>query len=251
MAKKKRKTKLPKTKENTFGKFWCIWNGVEAFIILAAGILSIVFGILYNSENTGGSSVVINNVLPFVVGAFVCMDAILRIVKAVQHIGKESEESIMLIGGFELTAGILVMMFHDIFTRLIISAISILLIVIGVLMLLFSIMVIIQRSKKLFIPILEIIFAAILIGVGTVVLILYHGSSDNNQIVLIVSGTIFTIVGLGQGILTITKAVKLSKGKIVVDEDNEPKIEEEPERIEREEEVPLIEAEKPTDDNDK
>ena len=254
MAKKKAKSKSPKTKADSYGKFWCIWNGVEALIILVAGVLSIVFGILYKSGEGNGTHIIINNVLPFVVGTFVCMDAILRIVKAVQRIGKETEESIMLIGGFELTAGILVMMFHDIFTRLIISAIAVLLIVVGALLLLFSIMVIIKRSKKLFIPILEIIFAAILVGVGTVVLILYHTSSDNNQIVLIVSGIIFTILGLGQGILTIIKAVKLSKGKVVVKDNEEPTVEpvEEPVAIEAEEETPLLEKpEKPKEIEDK
>ena len=128
-----KKTKAPKEKKPfNFQKFWCIWNLAEAVLLLLAGVLSIVFGVLYDKDGDA-SKVVISNVLPYVVGAFVAMDAALRIVLGVNFKGKETDESVMLVGGFELTAGILIMIFHDIFTRLIINAIAVLLIVIGLL----------------------------------------------------------------------------------------------------------------------
>ena len=206
-----KKTKAPKEKKPfNFQKFWCIWNLAEAVLLLLAGVLSIVFGVLYDKDGDA-SKVVISNVLPYVVGAFVAMDAALRIVLGVNFKGKETDESVMLVGGFELTAGILIMIFHDIFTRLIINAIAVLLIVIGLLMLLFSVITIIKKSQKLFIPILEILFAAILVAVGIVVLVLFYTQKDTNQIVLITSGAIFSLAGIAQVIITAIKLHRLSK----------------------------------------
>lgn len=237
----KKQTKTPKEKKPfNFQKFWCIWNLAEAVLLLLAGVLSIVFGVLYEKDGDA-SKVVISNILPYVVGAFVAMDAALRIVLGVNFKGKETDESVMLVGGFELTAGILIMIFHDIFTRLIINAIAVLLIVIGLLMLLFSVITIIKKSQKLFIPILEILFAAILVAVGIVVLILFYTQDDTNQIVLITSGAIFSLAGIAQVIITAIKLHRLSKEEKKVIE--EPKEEPASEPAKTEEKKPAEQAE--------
>lgn len=221
MAKKKenKKAKAPnqaKVKEPfSFEKFWCVWNIVEATLILAAGICALIF-LAISHEDVSQSGIVLNNILPYVVGAFVVMDATLRVILALNARGKETDESILLVAGFEFTAGALIMIFHDQFTRLIINAIAILMIAIGILMALFSAMVIVKKSKKLFVPIMEIIFAAILVGVGIAVLVLYYMPSSTDLLVLIVAGIIFTMVGLGQLIVSCIKLSKLRKGEKLI-----------------------------------
>ena len=137
----------------TLNKFWGIWNFVEAGIILVAGVLAITMGFLYGSDSSSdfqnAVTTITYNVLPFLVGGFVIMDAILRLVLSITKTSHESDESILLIGGFELTAGILLMIFHYIFTDFIIHAIGVLMIVIGVIFLVFSVLAIAQKRKKL------------------------------------------------------------------------------------------------------
>lgn len=245
MAKNKAPKKRKGPKLFNFEKFWCWWNLAEAALILGAGICAIVCGALYDKDNAG-SVVVLNHVLPYVVGGFVSMDAILRIVLGLNARGKETDESVMLIGGFELTAGILVMIFHDQFTRLIINAIGTLIIVIGTLLVLFSAMAIIKKSKKLFVPILEIVFASILVGVGIAIFILYYMTSSTDQVVLLISGIIFTIIGLGQGIVTAAKLHKLNRGEKLVLAGEEPQAPAKQETTEKIEKAKAIDVEEVT-----
>ena len=200
----------------TLNKFWGIWNFVEAGIILIAGVLAIVMGFLYGSDSSNdfqnAITTITYNVLPFLVGGFVIMDAILRLVLSITKTNHESDESILLIGGFELTAGILLMIFHGIFTDFIIHAIGVLMIVIGVIFLVFSVLSIAQKRKKLFVPILEIVFASVLVAVGVAIEIIYGVSNagTRTRLVLIIAGFIFAIVAIAQIVIT---AITLHKAK--------------------------------------
>ena len=199
----------------TLNKFWGIWNFVEAGIILVAGVLAITMGFLNSSDSSDNLQKTINvitNILPFLVGGFVIMDAILRLVLSITKTSHESDESILLIGGFELTAGILLMIFYDEFTKLIIHAIGILMIVIGVIFLVFSVLAIAQKRKKLFVPILEIVFASALVAVGVAIEIIYgvSGNETRTRLVLIIAGFIFAIVAIAQIVIT---AITLRKAK--------------------------------------
>ena len=58
-------------------------------------------------------------------------------------------------------------------------------------------------------PVLEILFSAILIGVGITILVLYY-KENNANIVLILTGSILSIAGIAQGIITL---ITLKKNK--------------------------------------
>lgn len=207
MSKEKRiKTKRP----FDFDRFWGIWNLVEAVIVLAAGVFGIVFGI-QSLGNDGASGGWIQNILPFMVGAFVAMDAVLRIITVFYKKEKQTDESVMLTSGFELTAAIVVMIMHDQFTRLMIYGVAVLLIVIGALLIAFSVFAIVHRSKKLFVPIFEIIFAAVLVAVGIAVLVLYSIKTNNDGIVLLIAGIVFCLASIAWGVIAIVNMVKAKK----------------------------------------
>lgn len=215
MSKEKRiKTKRP----FDFDQFWGFWNLVEAAIVLVAGVFGIVFGIQSLGKDSGMDGGWIQAILPFMVGAFVAMDAVLRIITVFYKKEKQTDESVMLTSGFELTAAIVVMIMHDQFTRLMIYGVAVLLIVIGALLITFSVFAIIRRSKKLFVPVFEIVFAAVLVAVGIAVLVLYS-TANNNGIVLLIAGIVFCLASIAWGVIAIVNMVKASKKRPI---ENQP-----------------------------
>jgi len=187
---------------------WGIWNFVEAAILLTAGVLAII----YNESGSGNQSLLFT--IAFVIGSFVILDGLLRILMVITGV-ETSKESIMLIGGFEITLGILIMIECNSFIRIVIEFLYVLLIIMGALLIIFSILQIAKKSEKLYMPILEILFAAVLIALGIAVAVLHSSSNENfNRIVLIVVGMILLVAGLAQGIITgITMAKAKKKAK--------------------------------------
>ena len=103
--------------KKTAKKIWSIWNTAEAVILLAAGVLAIVFGILYdkNNEPFNGN---METILTYSVASFVILDGLLRIIMSFLKQEQRTEESIMLVGGFEITLGVVVMVvLHEIFVE--------------------------------------------------------------------------------------------------------------------------------------
>lgn len=202
--------------KKNLNRFWGIWNFIESIILLASGVLAIVVAVMNGADSTLN----IESIIAYVVGAFIVLDGILRIVMSLAHYkgAKESDESSMLIGGFELTVGIVMMLLEihfsttgeHIFTYLIAHFIAILLIVIGLLLIIFSIITIAKKYAKLFMPILEILFSAILMGVGITILVLYY-KDNNSTIVLVLTGSILSIAGVVQGIITFITLRKAKK----------------------------------------
>ena len=137
----------------------------------------------------------------------------------------DSDESGMLIGGFELSIGIVMVLLEvhfyastkeHVITFLIAHFVAILLIVIGLLLIIFSSITIAKKYTKMFMPILEILFSAILIGVGITILVLYY-KENNANIVLILTGSILSIAGIAQGIITLITLKKNKKEYKVLD----------------------------------
>ena len=128
----------------------------------------------------------IQTILPFMVGAFVAMDAVLRIITVFYKKEKQTDESVMLTSGFELTAAIVVIIMHDQFTRLMIYGVAVLLIVI--------------------------------VAVGIAVLILYS-TANNNGIVLLIAGIVFCLASIAWGVIAIVNMVKASKKRPI---ENQP-----------------------------
>ena len=126
-----------------FPKVWFIWNLIEALLMVAAGGLAIYFGI--TKDNGNSSTGPIETTIAAVIGAFIILDGILRILMVLFRY-KESQESIWLVGGFEITAGIVVILSHEFFVGLIINFLSVFLMVIGGLLLLFSVLSIVRKA---------------------------------------------------------------------------------------------------------
>lgn len=198
--------------KKTAKKIWSIWNTAEAVILLAAGVLAIVFGILYdkNNEPFNGN---METILTYSVASFVILDGLLRIIMSFLKQEQRTEESIMLVGGFEITLGVVVMVvLHEIFVETMVYFMAIGMIVIGLLFLIFSVLAIAKKANdKLFMPILEIIFGAILVGVGIFLIAAYNVDGDSkNRIALVLTGIVLSIVAIVQMVLTL---ISISKDK--------------------------------------
>ena len=100
-----------------------------------------------------------------------------------------------------------------VFIDIIVNFLGVLLLVIGFLFVLFSIIMIARKnSPTFFMPIIEIVFGAILLAIGLTILILYYGSDIGmrNKVTLIVIGAVMAIAGLAQAIIT---GISLRKAK--------------------------------------
>lgn len=211
-----------KVEERKMYKVWAIWNYVEAFLLICAGVLGVVFGSISDLSNSSS----INMTIAIVAGLFVILDGILRIFMALASM-KESEESILLIAGFEVSIGIVIMLTYTIFIELLIKFLAVLLIVMGVLLVLFSIFSIIKKTSKTFMPILEILFGAVLVSVGIAVLIMFYSNdpSISNKIMILVAGIIMALAGVAQ-LIVATIQYKKSKKKygVSLKEEEENKV---------------------------
>ena len=148
--------------DNGMTRVWAIWNYVEAIILVAAGVLACVF---CNNEGLQG-------IFSYAIGGFAILDGVLRFLMIVSNY-KKSQENMMLISAFEITIGIVIIMLEaqnkGFFVGMAIQFVSIFLISLGGLFLTYSIILIAcKRVVKLTMPILEIVFAAILIGLAVI-----------------------------------------------------------------------------------
>lgn len=205
--------------------FWFVWNLLEAIVLLAGGVLAIVAGIMYNQNS--GTSMTIENVVAYVVGAFIILDGILRVVLFLARFKEGDEQSPMVIAGFEIALGILLVLMQvkftevHIFTYTVVNLIAIVLMVMGALLLVYAIYFIARKLAKLFMPIVEILFAAILIGVGVVIEVLYNSQDTRDQLVLILTGSILCVISLGMFIIAVVTHNKTKKELDLAEEEEE------------------------------
>ena len=195
-------------KSKKLNHFWMWWNIVEAVIILAAGILAIVAGVRNDSSGN------MENVLAYAISGFVILDGILRIVVYFFRYRKGDEVTPLILAGFQVSIGALLLVLQikaNIVIVALINFISIVLMVMGVLILTYSIFQIVRKYAALVIPISTIVLAAVLIGVGIAITILYNSQDTHQQLVLIMTGSIMSIVGLAQFIVTMITAKKAKK----------------------------------------
>ena len=185
---------------------WAVWNYIEAALLVAAGVMACVF----RSNET------LYSVFAYVIGAFVILDGILRFILIVNKVRK-SQESAMLVSGFEVTIGIVVILMEvkqpAIFIDVIINFLSILLMAIGVFFLVYSIIVIAKKIvEQLFMPVMEIAFAAILIGVGVTMFVLYRvNDAEFKQVIMIILGSILILVAIAMAVVTTIGVHKRAK----------------------------------------
>jgi hypothetical protein len=204
---KKKTRKTPDLKKGHL--VWTIWNLTEAALLLVGGILAIVF-----SNNTD-----VQNVILPVVGGFMIAGGALKILMnflpIVASNAYEAEAKVkakaamaydLVIGGaFELALGATLITIYAQNNGQAVSAIvnflsifiAIILIVAGASFLLFAIGFIVAKLYKLYMPILEIILGCALIALGVVVLVYMNKTEIFMQVVLIITGVIMALAGLG------------------------------------------------------
>lgn len=219
-----------KVEERKMYKVWAVWNYVEAFLLVCAGVLGVVFGSITDLSNSSS----INMTIAIVAGLFVILDGILRIFMALSSL-QESEESILLIAGFEVSIGIVIMLTYNIFIEILIKFLAVLLVVMGVLLVLFSIFSIVKKTSKTFMPILEILFGAILVAVGIAILIMFYSnnSSLSNKITILVVGIIMALAGVAQFVIATIQYKKSKKKYEVSLKDDEKEDENEKDKKEK------------------
>ena len=192
--------RIEKTPEEKFQSFWFVWNILEDVLLIVAGALAIVLGIL-SKDNEGvlaNDNQVIINIILYSVAGFVILDGFLRTAMLVKNY-KKSETSAYLVGGFEITVGIVLMiMGAQTFFSLIINFLGVFLIVMGAMLLFVSICAIAKKIESRFMPVLEVLFGAILVGFGIALMIIYHAGemSLRNRVSFILIGIILAIAGL-------------------------------------------------------
>lgn len=203
-------------KQRKLNKFWFVWNLIESLILFGGGVMSIVAGVMAG-QGSGSAPQGIENGIAYAVAAFIILDGVLRIVLHLARLQKDTEQSPMVIAGFEVSLGILLVLLQSrftnehIFTFTVVNLIAIILMVMGVLLLVYAIYAIARKFAKLFMPVVEILFAAILAGVGVVIEVLYHTESSKDQLVLIMTGSILCLAAIGMFIITLVTRAKAKK----------------------------------------
>ncbi len=196
-------------------KFWFIWNIIESIILLAGGVLAIVSGVLNEADpSTSGT---IENVIAYVIAGFIILDGLLRLVLFLVRFQDGDEMTPMIVAGFELSLGTLMILLQisfasvSIFTFTIVNLIAVMLMVMGALILTFAIFQIARKMAKLTMPIAQIFLGAVVLGVGVAVEVLYNTESSRQMLVLILTGAILTVAAVGMFIITLVAHHKTKK----------------------------------------
>lgn len=177
-------------------KVWAIWQICEAIILLAAGVLTIIF-----SDNPD-----LYQWIFIAVGSFIILDGTLRVI--MPFFNKDPGDNSLFVGVFELTLGIVIIMRSQQIMEILMIFIAILMLVVAPIAITDGVLRIKRKQETLFFPILEFIAALLFITIG--VLILFSINKANN-IVLIVIGAILIILAVVEIAFTIKTLVKVKE----------------------------------------
>lgn len=201
-------------KKKKIAKVWTIWNTIEAVLLIASGIMSIVAGALHKPGEQGAAQQ-LEQMLAYFVAGFVILDGVLRVILYLARFKKNDDRSPFVTSGFEIAAGTLIILmqvkYNDFFVYGIVNFVAVLLMVMGLLLLVFAIYVLVKKYEKLTMPVLEILLAAILIGVGVAIEIMYNTSDSREKLVLIMAGAILLVAGMAMLIFTMVVSKKDKK----------------------------------------
>lgn len=206
------------TQERKLNQFWFIWNLVESILLFAGGVLSIVAGVIATKDQAASSLAGIENIVAYLIAGFALLDGLLRIILFLVRYKTHDDITPILVSAFEITLGILFILLQarftaeSIFTFVVSHLVSILLMVSGTLLLTLAIFFIVKKATKVFIPALEIIFAAILIGVGVLIEVLYNTNGERERMVLIMTGIIVILAAIAMFVTLLINRHKLKKG---------------------------------------
>ena len=204
-------------------KVWAIWQICEAVILLAAGILTIIF-----SDDPD-----LYKWIFLAIGAFIILDGVLRVL--MPFFNKDPGDNSLFTGIFEVTFGIVIVLRSAAITEILMIFIATLLLVVAPIATADGIIRIKRKQETLFFPVLEFIAALLFITIGVIILISIQNAQN---IVLIVIGAILAILAIVEIAFTIKtllkvkerdkkakeKAVVKTKGKVAKKEVIEPVI---------------------------
>ena len=204
-------------------KVWAIWQICEAVILLAAGVLTIIF-----SDDPD-----LYKWIFLAIGAFIILDGVLRVL--MPFFNKDPGDNSLFTGIFEVTFGIVIVLRSAAITEILMIFIATLLLVVAPIATADGIIRIKRKQETLFFPVLEFIAALLFITIGVIILISIQNAQN---IVLIVIGAILAILAIVEIAFTIKtllkvkerdkkakeKAVVKTKGKVAKKEVIEPVI---------------------------
>lgn len=207
-------------------KVWAIWQICEAVILLAAGVLTIIF-----SNNPD-----LDKWIFLAIGAFIILDGVLRVL--MPFFNKDPGDNSLFTGIFEVTFGIVIVLRSADITEILMIFIATLLLVISPVAIADGIIRIKKKQETLFFPVLEFIAALLFITIGVIILVSIQNAQN---VVLIVIGAILAILAIVEIAFTIKTLMKVkerdkkaqkkaeakTKGKVVKKEVVEPVIVEE------------------------
>ncbi len=207
-------------------KVWAIWQICEAVILLAAGVLTIIF-----SDDPD-----LYKWIFLAIGAFIILDGVLRVL--MPFFNKDPGDNSLFTGIFEVTFGIVIVLRSAAITEILMIFIATLLLVISPVAIVDGIIRIKKKQETLFFPVLEFIAALLFITIGVIILVSIQNAQN---VVLIVIGAILAILAIVEIAFTIKTLMKVkerdkkaqekaeakTKGKVVKKEVVEPVIVEE------------------------
>ena len=200
---------------------WLIWNLVESVILIAGGVMCVVF-----CNNTDFQKTAL-----LIVGILVSLDAVLRLSLGVIDVLRIGDKAIMrtdyveaAAGSLELALGIVLILSYtessslEVVFKFIGLFIGIFLITIGAVAIVYAIVYIVKKMNLLIANIFSIIGAGIIVALG-VMAIIYLTKQDTIMLIfLIILGLVLIASGVILGILTISIASKVKKAKAVIED---------------------------------
>lgn len=179
-------------------KVWATWQIVEAIILIAAGVLTIVFS---NNED-------LYRWIFVAIGSFVILDGVLRVL--IPFFNKDPGDNTLFVGIFELSFGIVIILHSAEITQLLMHFIGVLLLVVAAVATADGVLRIKRKGESLFFPIFEFVAALVFIAVGVIIFVAISNPQLQN-IVLIIVGAILIIVAIFEIAFTIKSLIKRKK----------------------------------------
>lgn len=215
-------------------RVWAIWQIVEALLLIAAGVLTIIF-----SSNPD-----LYRWIFIAVGSFIILDGVLRIL--IPFFNKDPKDNTLFIGVLELTFGIVMILQSETIIGLLMYFIGVLLFVIASVAIADGVLRIVRKKESLFFPVFEFIASLVFIAVGVIVFIAIKEAKLQN-VVLIIVGVILILIAIFEIAVTIKGLVRRKRReKEKASEETAPvkvKKEAKPARPKKEEKVVVEELE--------
>ena len=199
-------------------KVWAIWQICEAIILLAAGVLTIIFS---DDQN-------LYQWIFIAIGSFIILDGVLRIL--MPFFNKDPGDNSLFTGIFELTFGIVIIARSLEITETLMIFIATLLLVIAPVAVADGIVRIKKHQETLFFPILEFITALLFTTVGIIILVSINNAEN---IVLIVIGVILVILAVVEIAFTIRTLLRVKNRDLAKKEKEEKKADKKTEKKEK------------------